>query len=884
MELKCDIFISYRRVDGRDIARTVQLALKAKGYENIFFDYDSLRDGLFNEQIIDAINMCKDFILILSPESMKRCCNEGDWVARELDTAIKAGCKFIPLNINGSFQEFPADFPRSLSVVKYIEQTKLMTDEYFDASIEMLVNRLDSKPVRTAVKSALCSIQLSIDETSMVYLNNEQLFKLKAGGQRLIENLETDKEYTLRVENLSRRGEEIVKTFIPGDQSILALSYAAEREERKRLEQEEKARKKAEDEQLERERMAMQVILDTYDFWWHGGEAGELIVEKNGKLGYFDPNTKVQTIACEYDQVSVFVDGVACVKKDQQIHLINTVGQILLQDISESMAVPHGNYIITEKGGMMGLIDFNGQIVLEHQYDELLSTELEHMYVLQKDGKWAMYSITEGRVVSTWYDEMQLSRYWAQDKIGYISNDNKNLRINLTDYFTVPVLTNCHHISGGWSVVVRRGTKFGLLDNTGREVLSCMADKLRVFDYEDAGLICVNEKYGLVNKHSGQMITPMIYDTMNALIVWGKEAQHFLVGIGDKVITKDGFACALVGGVGVIDNRGIEVVPIMYDYLGSNIKEIRGEFVIRYKAYSLTQQQWDYWNFEGQKIPPFEENTIYSKEQILKCYKALKNASEQTSVKDHYYIYYRGRQKGVDAVTSTKSVSVAEIPSNNENVDIAKIKEQTKTVLSIVTVNYDTRKKTVEITGFVKDFSGELVIPEMLWHLGYNMAYRVTSISSYGFRNHTGMTAITLPEGVSELDEYTFYQCTSLKRATLPKSLRIIGQQCFAGCTALAEIVIPEGVTEIQDWAFSRCSSLKRIVLPDSVTTMGQQVFRECRALEEIVLPRSIETMGDYMFHDCPNLKRICIPKGQKAKFKQLLGMNMFTASKLQEI
>ena len=657
--MRCDIFISYRRVDGRDIARTVQLALKAIGYENIFFDYDSLRDGLFNEQIIDAINMCKDFILILSPESMKRCCNEGDWVARELDTAIKAGCKFIPLNINGSFQEFPADFPRSLSVVKYIEQTKLMTDEYFDSSIEMLTSRLESKPVRTAVKSSVCSIQLSIDETSMIYLNDEQLFKLKGGGQRLIENLETDKEYTLRLENLARRGEEIVKTFVPGDQSALALSYAAEREERKRLEQEKKTRKKLEEELWEREQMAIQVILDTYDFWWYGGDMGELIVEKSGKLGYFDPKTKVQTIACEYDQVSVFVDGVACVKKDAQFHIVNAVGKILLQNISESMVVPYGNHIITEKDGMMGLINLNGQVVLKHQYEELLSTELENIYVLKKDSKWAIYDIIECRIISTWYDEMRLSRYWAQDKIGYISNDNQNLRINLTNHFTIPVLKNCHHISGGWSVVVRRGTKYGLLNNTGQEVLSCMADKLQVFDYENAAIICVNGKYGLVNKHSGQMITPMIYDTMQAVIVYGKEVEHFLVGIGDEVTANGSRASAMVGGVGVINKHGNEVVPLMYNCLEIYVKETREEDIVSYMGYSLIQKRWDCWNYEGQQMQPFVKYDLYTEEQLHKHYNYVKNYSKLDSE-----LYYEGRQKSQAETVNSSPETLANSSSS----------------------------------------------------------------------------------------------------------------------------------------------------------------------------------------------------------------------------
>ncbi len=177
--VKCDVFISYRRVDGRDVARTVQQALLARGYKDIFFDYTSLRDGLFNEQIIEAIKLCKDFILILSPESMVRCSQKDDWVARELRLAINAGCKIIPMNVNGLFQKFPEDFPEDLSILKDIEQTKLLTDEYFDESIERLTQRMLSKKshaiARVDSKENLLSVLLTgatLQTTSTEELSN----------------------------------------------------------------------------------------------------------------------------------------------------------------------------------------------------------------------------------------------------------------------------------------------------------------------------------------------------------------------------------------------------------------------------------------------------------------------------------------------------------------------------------------------------------------------------------------------------------------------------------------------------------------------------------------------------------------------------------------
>ena len=142
--VKCDIFISYRRDGGQDKARKLQLALSAVGYSDIFFDFNSLRDGKFNEKILDAISVCKDFILILSPGSMDRCVNEEDWVRKEVLAAIDAGCNIIPVTIDDHGIVFPTELPKEFDSIKQIQQSKLRTDEFFDDSVRLISERLDS--------------------------------------------------------------------------------------------------------------------------------------------------------------------------------------------------------------------------------------------------------------------------------------------------------------------------------------------------------------------------------------------------------------------------------------------------------------------------------------------------------------------------------------------------------------------------------------------------------------------------------------------------------------------------------------------------------------------------------------------------------------------
>lgn len=140
-----DIFISYRRIDGRDHARNIQQALKAHGYKDIFFDYDSIQKGEFTNRIIDAIYSCTDFILVLSPKSMKRCVKKGDPVANEIRTAVKYNKKIIPVTIDGKEVKWPRSFPEELKFIKGLQFHDHKSDSYFEHSIDELCEKLTCK-------------------------------------------------------------------------------------------------------------------------------------------------------------------------------------------------------------------------------------------------------------------------------------------------------------------------------------------------------------------------------------------------------------------------------------------------------------------------------------------------------------------------------------------------------------------------------------------------------------------------------------------------------------------------------------------------------------------------------------------------------------------
>lgn len=65
----------------------------------------------------------------------------------------------------------------------------------------------------------------------------------------------------------------------------------------------------------------------------------------------------------------------------------------------------------------------------------------------------------------------------------------------------------------------------------------------------------------------------------------------------------------------------------------------------------------------------------------------------------------------------------------------------------------------------------------------------------------------------------------TIKKITVPASVKTIGEEAFACATALEEVYIEDGVTEIGDLAFSGCTNLNKITIPKSVEKIGKGAF-----------------------------------------------------------
>ena len=130
-----DIFISYRRDGGFEMARLLYDRLQDMGL-NVFFDLEELRSGKFNVKLFSAIDESSNFLLVLPQGSLDRCKNDDDWLRIEIEYAVSKRKNIVPLMMKGF--EWPENLPETLKSL-HLYNAVQMSREYFQASIDRIL-------------------------------------------------------------------------------------------------------------------------------------------------------------------------------------------------------------------------------------------------------------------------------------------------------------------------------------------------------------------------------------------------------------------------------------------------------------------------------------------------------------------------------------------------------------------------------------------------------------------------------------------------------------------------------------------------------------------------------------------------------------------------
>ena len=144
----------------------------------------------------------------------------------------------------------------------------------------------------------------------------------------------------------------------------------------------------------------------------------------------------------------------------------------------------------------------------------------------------------------------------------------------------------------------------------------------------------------------------------------------------------------------------------------------------------------------------------------------------------------------------------------------------------------------------------------------------IKTIGSYAFYRGLALSTITVPEGVTKIDNYAFAYNDKLESISLPSTLATIGTSNFSGANKLSTVIFRtdengnSALTAIPGSLFSGCAGLTSIVIPKSVTGIGSSAFSSTKNLETVTFAEGSQlTKIDINAFYSSGIKSIKFPK-----------------------
>ena len=187
--------------------------------------------------------------------------------------------------------------------------------------------------------------------------------------------------------------------------------------------------------------------------------------------------------------------------------------------------------------------------------------------------------------------------------------------------------------------------------------------------------------------------------------------------------------------------------------------------------------------------------------------------------------------------------------------------------------------------------------------------YSVTSIEEWAFYNCSSLTSVTIANSVISIGNDAFYNCRSLTYISIGNSLTYIGYDAFYNCSSLntlnfnaincndfynlspffdcpiTTINIGDSVQRIPNRFAKELSSLTSVNIGNNVTSIGNKAFEGCSSLQNITcLATNPPTLEDNTVFPNPNFATLTVPCGSLEDYSSATSLwNMFFADRISE-
>ncbi|KAM8991417.1 NAD(+) hydrolase SARM1 isoform 1-T1 [Ara ararauna] len=143
-----DVFISYRRSTGSQLASLLKVHLQLHGF-SVFIDVEKLTAGKFEDKLTQSVLSARNFVLVLSPNALDKCMEDPeckDWVHKEIVTALNSGKNIVPVTDHFEWPD-PETLPKDMRAVLKFNGIK-WSHEYQEATIDKIIRFLQGRSSR----------------------------------------------------------------------------------------------------------------------------------------------------------------------------------------------------------------------------------------------------------------------------------------------------------------------------------------------------------------------------------------------------------------------------------------------------------------------------------------------------------------------------------------------------------------------------------------------------------------------------------------------------------------------------------------------------------------------------------------------------------------
>jgi tetratricopeptide (TPR) repeat protein len=148
------VFVSYRRTNA-PWALAIFQNLTHHGYD-VFFDFQGVASGDFEHVILANINARAHFLVLLTPSALERCGDAGDWLRREIETALESRRNIVPLMLEGFDLGTPGiagQLKGTLAALKRYNALRVPVD-FFDEAMDRLREKYLNVPLDAVLHPA----------------------------------------------------------------------------------------------------------------------------------------------------------------------------------------------------------------------------------------------------------------------------------------------------------------------------------------------------------------------------------------------------------------------------------------------------------------------------------------------------------------------------------------------------------------------------------------------------------------------------------------------------------------------------------------------------------------------------------------------------------